>query len=332
MNRRTIAGGLAGLLLPTLGARADIQPGAPEVQAGDAAAFEPVARGLRERWTDVQSAVVLLQGRAAFSFYRDDAPEALRNVQSVEKGALSALAGIALAQGHFRSLDQPVLEILPHLRGLNADARVNAITVRHVLSMTAGFEGPGPISGRNMPPAQAWARPLVAAPGERFDYDNALVTFTVALLEAATGMPLPDYARKNLVEPLAMAEPQFRPILHLRTIDMAKLGELFLRDGRWAGKQWMAADYVRTATTPQSAGGAPVGLPHGLMWWIPPAQPPGTVFLASGYAGQAIWVHRGLEVVLAATSTVSADSQQRGHSLALIRAVAVAAQARLPAR
>ena len=41
-----------------------------------------------------------------------------------------------------------------------------------------------------------------------------------------------------------MDEPQYRPILHLRTIDMAKLGELFLRDGRWAGRPLMAADYV----------------------------------------------------------------------------------------
>lgn len=329
MKRRTL---LAGLLAPALPVHAQLKPEVPELQARDAAAFEPVARELRDRWTDVQSAVVLLQGRVAFTFYRDNAPDALRNVQSVEKSALSALAGIALGQGHFRGLEQPVVEIMPALRGLNPDPRVDAITLRQVLSMTAGFEGPGPISGRNMAPSQGWARPLVAAPGEKFNYDNALVTLAAALVAAATGVPVERYAQQQLAEPLGMAPPQFRPMVHMRTQDMARLGELFLRDGVWAGKQLVPKDYARTATTPQSAGGPPVNLQHGLMWWVPPAQPAGDIFLASGYAGQLIWVVRGMELVLAATSTISAESQQRGQTFPLMRAVAAAAQGRLASR
>ncbi len=334
MNRRSLAGGLAGLLLPTLPlAAAHAQSTAtPGDLAADGAAFEPVVRELAQSWTDVQSAVVMLQGRVALAWDRDGAPETLRNVQSVEKSALSALAGIALGQGRFRSLDQPVLEIMPAWQTLNADPRAASITLRHVLGMTTGFEGPGPITGRNMPPAQAWARPLVSAPGDRFSYDNPMVTMLATLIETVTGMPIEQYAQQALVQTMAMATPRLRPILHMRTLDMAKLGELFLRDGQWGGRQLLPADYARAATTRQSAGGPPVGLPHGLMWWVPPGQPDGNVFFASGYAGQLVWVHRTLELVLAATSTVSAESQQRGQTMPLIRAVAAAAQARAGAR
>jgi hypothetical protein len=47
--------------------------------------------------------------------------------------------------------------------------------------------------------------------------------------------------------------------------------------------------------------------------------------MASGYAGQLIWVHRPMEAVVAITSTVSSDSQQRGHAVQLVRGALYAA-------
>jgi CubicO group peptidase (beta-lactamase class C family) len=58
-----------------------------------------------------------------------------------------------------------------------------------------------------------------------------------------------------------------------------------------------------------------VDLPYGQLWWV---VSPAT-FMASGYAGQMIWVHRPTQAVVAITSTVSADSQQRGHAVQLVR-------------
>ncbi|RYZ10528.1 MAG: class C beta-lactamase-related serine hydrolase [Comamonadaceae bacterium] len=330
MNRRcraAVTAGATALAMSLVGApaHAQLRVATPQEAALDAAAFERVDQVLAETLTDVQSVVVAVGGRIAYSYHRDGAPERLRDQQSAEKSALSALVGIAIAQGHIAGLDQPVLALVPEWAARNADPRLAAMTLRHLLTLTAGFavddlRGPP----RRMTAADAWARPLAHTPGERFAYDNAAVTLLVAVLERATGMPLADFARRQLLKPLAMAEPEYAGTLRLRTIDMAKLGELFLRKGRWDGQQLVPADYVAAATQAQAGGGPPVGMPYGLMWWIVPPAGAGN-FMASGWGGQMVWVHPGLDVVVAANSSVTPASQQRGHAVRLLHSGLLAA-------
>ena len=323
MNAKPLGAALLSLclMLALNGARAELRGSSTAERELDLAAFQDVERALAQRLTDIQSVVVILRGRVAYEFYRDGAPDKLREQQSVRKSALSVVAGIALGQGHLASLDQPVLALLPEWAALNDDPRASAITLRHLLTMTAGFEvnDPSGTTGGGMLPPQAWSRPMRSVPGEKFAYDNALVPMLVAVLEKATGMPIADYARMHLVAPLELAEPSYRSGLQLRTIDMAKLGQLALRDGLWNGKQILPASYVRAATEPQNGGGPPVSMPYGLMWWVFPSQDPRRTFMASGYGGQLIWVHPALDLVVAATSTVSPESQRRGHTIELLR-------------
>lgn len=292
----------------------------PAEQARDAAAFEGVGQHIAERLADVQSVVVVLRGRVVYQYFRDGDPERLRDTQSVAKSALATLAGITLQQGQLTSLDQPVVALVPEWAGLNPDPRAAAITVRHLLTMTAGFELNDP-TGTAPPgrPDAAWKRPLGAAPGKKFAYDNALVPVLSFVLEKAAGMPLADHARKHLVAPLGMAEPSYQRGLHLRTADMARLGQLWLDQGRWDGVQLLPEDFALAGSQPQNAGGPPASLPYGYMWWSIPSAAPRRAFMASGYGGQLVWVHPGQSLVVAATATVSPASQQRGQVLQLLR-------------
>jgi CubicO group peptidase (beta-lactamase class C family) len=319
-RKLVLLGAAATVASVATGARAQIRAPSTEDQAQDGLAFADVQERLAQRWTDVESVAVVQHGRLMYEFYRDGAPDKLRNVQSVEKSALAAVAGVALARGELPHLDIPVVTLVPEWAALNADPRSRQITVRHLLTMSAGFDtgSATSITGK-LPPAQGWSRPLAAAPGERFAYDNAIVVLLPAVIERVTGLPLPEYARRHLVEPLAMTEPLYRGILHLRTVDMAKLGQLFLQQGQWAGRQLLPPEYVAAATQPQNSGGPPVAMPYGYFWWILPHAAPRRAFMASGYAGQMIWVNPSLGMVLAVTSTVSADSQRRGHALDLLR-------------
>jgi CubicO group peptidase (beta-lactamase class C family) len=288
-------------------------------QAQDAVTFQGLDPAITQQYGDVQSAVVVLRGRVVYEFYRDGAPAARRDTQSVAKSALSALAGIALGQGRIASLDQPVLSLMPEWAALNSDPHAAAITVRHLLTMTAGFDvndasGTAP-AGR---PADAWARPLRSAPGQGFAYDNASIPLLTAVVEKAAGMPLADYARQELVTPLALDEPSYQGGLRMRTLDLAKLGHLFLQRGVWDGRQIVPESYVAAATQRQNAGGPPVSLAYGYLWWVVPGNSPRPTFLASGYGGQFIWVHPPLDLVVAVTSAVSPESQRRGQALQLI--------------
>jgi CubicO group peptidase (beta-lactamase class C family) len=296
------------------------RPATQAEQALDAAAFAGVDEAITEQLTDVQSAVVVLRGRVVYEFYRDGSPARLRDVQSVAKSALSSLVGVAIGQGRIASLDVPVVALVPDWAPLNPDPRAAAITVRHLLTMTAGFEV-NDAAGTAAPgqPRDAWARPMRSAPGEAFAYDNALIPMLAAVLEKATGMPLADYARQQLAGPLAFDEPSYQGGLRLRTADMAKLGQLFLQQGTWGGRQIVPESYAMAATQPQNAGGRPVGMPYGYMWWVVPSNAPRKTFMASGFGGQFIWVHPPLDLVIAITSTVSPDSNRRCQALQLIR-------------
>lgn len=287
-----------------------------EEQRRDAASFEGLEQGIVERLTDVQSVVVVQQGRTAWQYYRDGDPAALRDPQSVAKTALATLVGSALRQGHIASLDTPVLELMPQWRSINADPRTQAVTVQHLLAMTAGFEVNDPDG--TAPPltvAKAWARPLRSAPGEAFAYDNSIGSLLIALLEKVSAQPLAAYAQQQLVQPLGMNAPSFRGGLQLRSLDMARLGQLFLQDGAWNGQALLPPGFAALSTRAHSAGGPPGRLPYGLSWWTVSDK----TFFASGYGGQFIWLHPPLGAVVVVTSSVSPGSEQRGQALQLIR-------------
>jgi CubicO group peptidase (beta-lactamase class C family) len=289
-------------------------------QAQDAVAFQGMDDAIRDQSPDVQSVVVTLRGRVVYSFYRDGLPDQPRDVQSVAKSALSVLVGMALQQGKIESLDQPIVALMPEWAGLNSDVRTSTITLRHVLTMRAGFAVDDPTgTAAAGTPRDAWARPLRHAPGEAFAYDNALIPMVGVVLEKAFGMPLAELVRVNLVTPLGMQAPVLQRGVHMRTLDMAKLGHLMLDKGAWGGRQLLPEAYALAATQPQSPGGAPAMMPYGYMWWITPQPAPRRTFLASGYGGQTILVNPALELVLAVTATASEASQRRGQSVQLVR-------------
>jgi CubicO group peptidase (beta-lactamase class C family) len=289
-------------------------------QARDSAAFKGLDAVLAEQLTDVQSAVVLLGGRVVYSFHRDGNPGRLHATQSVAKTAVSVLIGTAIAQKHIASVDQPVIELMPDWHAANSDPRAARVTLRHLLTMTSGFAIHDPTgTAPPLSPRDAWARPLAHEPGQAFAYDNSVVPMLMAILQKTTGQPVADYARQHLVEPLAMENPSYERGLAMRTADMAKLGQLYLDHGAWGGRQIVPADYVAASTQAQNAGGRPAGLSYGYLWWVVPGQAVRPTFMANGWGGQFIWVHPPLNLVVAATSTASSESNQRAHALQLIR-------------
>lgn len=291
--------------------------------------FASLGRSIAEGYTDIESVVVVQRGRTVFESYRDGS-ETLRDLQSVTKSVVSVLSGIALGQGHLRSLDRPVVELMPELAAANDDPRANRITVAHLLTMSSGFDAAARVDQLTAGVAAGiFARPLVAAPGERFRYDNRSTDLLAVLLSRLTGQDLAAFARQQLFEPLGVEAFDWRRGadghalggwgLKLRTRDMARLGQLMLQQGRWAGRQILAEGYALASTARQSDGGAPIGLPYGHLWWIAPAAVERKSFFASGFGGQLVWVHPPLELVVAITSQVSAASNARGQAISLVR-------------
>jgi CubicO group peptidase (beta-lactamase class C family) len=105
------------------------------------------------------------------------------------------------------------------------------------------------------------------------------------------GEPVDDYARRELFAPLGvqdvewLRDPDGIPFgyAHLRIAasDLAQVGELWLRGGRWDGRQLVDPGYLAEQARPQSGGGPPEDLPYGLLTWLD-----GETLMAGGWAGQ----------------------------------------------
>jgi CubicO group peptidase (beta-lactamase class C family) len=90
---------------------------------------------------------------------------------SVAKPVVSALVGIAIAQGRIGSVDDPVTRYLPELA--RRDPRFGRITLRHLLRRLLGSGQPRPVHLRRPQPRpgpgplrdRLQLRPLARAPG-----------------------------------------------------------------------------------------------------------------------------------------------------------------------
>jgi CubicO group peptidase (beta-lactamase class C family) len=324
---------------------------APPPSAAERAFDAEVFAGLQARaeaLVDIRGLVVLRRGRVAFEYQRGGLQTPpLQPVESVTKSVLALLVGMAVEQGRIASLDQPVLALLPQLLDANDDPRAQRLTVRHLLTMTAGFQA----SERRFFDAKerarfAMGRRFEAEPGAEFRYDNPAADLLAALLAQAVGATPAAYAQRHLFAPLGIdtsdwaRDEQGHHLgfsgLQLRTRDMARIGQLMLQQGRWADRSVVGEDFVRAATTRSNGGGPPVGLPYGHLWWVAPSDAPRPPFVASGFGGQFIWVDPALDLVIAASADPTPASAARGQSLELIRQRIVPAVARsqadLPAR
>jgi len=285
----------------------------------------------------LRTVVVATEDRIVFEQYYGSDPDTYRVVNSVTKSVVSTLIGIALHEGLIGSLDDTMAELLPRY----ADAmspRVAGATLRHLLTMTAGFPGTQGATAPDFTKSTHWVRDILthpeSAPGSRFRYSDGTSHLLAAVLEEATGTSALNFARSRLFGPLgidtqpafdpaASEEPQAKDLadyqnadfawprdpqgvstgwwgIKLRPRDMVKLGQLFLAGGRWENQQVVPADWVDQATARQVAAEGP-GDGYGYQWWTSTTDGD-EAFAAVGYGGQIIQVVPDRNVVVV-TST-----------------------------
>jgi CubicO group peptidase (beta-lactamase class C family) len=135
------------------------------------------------------------------------APSMRYAIGSVSK-QFTATAVLLLAEEGKLSLDDKVAKWFPRL------TRANEVSIRQLLSMTAGFQDYWPQDyvfplmqrpGTAEEIMQRWAaKPLDFDPGTRWQYSNTNYVIAGAIVERVGGMPLMDFMRRRIFTPLAM--------------------------------------------------------------------------------------------------------------------------------
>jgi len=243
---------------------------------------------------------------------------------SVRKSVLSALIGIAVAGGQ--------IDLSQTLAALGIDdnppltAAEKQATVGDLLKARSGVYHPALYETRRM----ARQRPARGThpPGSFWYYNNWDFNALATIYETRTGEKLFEAVAKHLAGPLEMED--FRPQdgryvtgdasvhaaypMRLSTRDLARLGLLYLRKGRWRDRQVVPAEWVSDSTAAHSDAGR--GRSYGYMWWgingrdcFPAAKPNDRCFFAAGNYGQYVLVIPALDLVI--VHRVNTDKSRR---------------------
>ncbi len=260
-----------------------------------------------------------------FSREVDFGPTDLHDMRSVSKSVVSLLVGVAIGQGRIAGVTTPVLDFYPRDQDLRTPAR-SAITIEHLLTMSSGLAWKEEVTTygtrANDETHLLWAwspyryvldRPMVAFPGERFNYSGGDNTLLADILERATGKDLRELARTELFAPLGIESWEWvtdlygRPVpfagLRLRPRDLAKIGRMLLHHGQWQGRQIVPADWVAASLAAHIATGD--GLQYGYQWWVGSVQRRGKAIAwsaAIGNGGQRLYVLPELDMAVVVTA------------------------------
>ncbi len=131
--------------------------------------------------------------------------------------SFTASAVLALRDDGALNLDDPAEEYVPELRGWPLASPDSArVSLRHLLTMTAGFPTDDPWGDRQQGlPLAEFAKFLAGgvgfnwAPGTRFEYSNLGYAILGRVITAVTGTAYQDYIRDRLLRPLGMTSTGF---------------------------------------------------------------------------------------------------------------------------
>lgn len=266
------------------------------------------------------------------AYFNEYNADFLHEAQSVTKSFQSILVGILLDQRYIPHLDIPIHTYLPDYQSLFTIEK-QAITLRHLLTMTAGFdwnESHKPYfslyenHSNQLAMSKDWlyfalSRPLANPPGKVFNYNSASPILISQIIKETTCISNESFAQKYVFEPLdiqdyyyqkSAKDPDLLADIDLTPRDLAKLGLLMLQKGIWQGKQIVSSKWIEASTQshivfPSKKEG------YGYFWWTKEFKVKKMSirsYYAWGYGGQHIFVFPSLDVVIVMTGGIYATN------------------------
>jgi CubicO group peptidase (beta-lactamase class C family) len=238
---------------------------------------------------------------------------------SMAKSFASALVGIAIDEGHIKSVDEPITNYLPEL--LKKDKRFKSISIKNLLTMSSGIKYE---EGATLPWSEqaddtktyystdlrelALNSQIEGKPGQYFEYNNYNPLLVGMILERATGMHVAGYLQQKLWKPMGMEADgswsldskkdgfeKMESGVNARARDFARFGMLFAKEGSWRGKQLISRVWVEQSTRPDTS--MDPSQDYQYFWWV--NTPDGkNHFSAQGNYGQYIYVAPEKDLVI----------------------------------
>lgn len=280
--------------------------------------------------------IVVQGGEVLFEHYAPDhGPNAAWVSFSVSKSVTSMLIGAAVRDGYIPSVDAPVANYLPRLRGTPYESA----TIRHVLNMASGVAWNEDYADPASDVSRAGAAngvdlvayladlPAAHAPDEVFNYSTGETNLVGEILRAAIGNNASTYLEHRIWKPFGMESDATWLLgapgggetggccISATLRDYARLGLFAMGGGVLAdGTRVLPENWMEASTTPSPA--APF---YGYLWWLGD----GDAFDAQGIFGQRIHIDPARDLVIAMHSNAPAavGTDYHRHQRAVLDAI-----------
>ena len=236
---------------------------------------------------------------------------------SVAKSMLSTIAGIALDRGLIPGLDDRVGDVVKD--GGYDSPHNKLVTWRNHLQQESEWEGELWGKNANFLGTEGFGRGQmkprqIQEPGSFYEYNDVRINrFALSLLRRFK-KPIPDVFRDEVMNPIGASTTwKWVPYTNayvdvdgkrmasvsggtrwgggmwINSLDMARLGLLWLRGGVWGDRRIVSQAYVKAATTPSAHGPD-----YGFLWWLNTKEgwpgTPATAYRAVGNGGNIIFI------------------------------------------
>jgi CubicO group peptidase (beta-lactamase class C family) len=164
-------------------------------------------------------------------------------------------------------------------------------------------------------------RDVSEPPGKKFYYNSGLTILLGGIIKNTSGLYIDDFSGQYLFSPMGISDYHWDKFedgniqtdggLHLRPRDMAKIGYMIMKNGRWKDRQIVSREWVAESTKRHIDAR---GIGYGYQWWIGKTKIDNQtiqVLFASGHGGQKIFIIPELDLVAVFTSRVF---NSKGHS------------------
>ena len=305
--------------------------------------------------TDVSALLILKDGKIRYENYWLTGGREVKWISmSVGKSFVSALIGIALDQGHIKSIQDPVTIYVPQLK----DSAYDGVSIKDILQMSSGaswnedYGDPNSDINRSVRifalggSLDEFAASLTNEnePGTFNRYNSTDTQVLGMLLREATGSSITEFMQEMLWDQIGAEDNAYWLLdsenmevayggLNATARDYAKLGELYRLRGRMNNKQIIPEKWIDESVRPDaphlmpgenSMSDYPLG--YGYQWWIPDESGD---YMAIGVYNQFIYVspkNNSVVVQLAANKIYGVDAIETTvsefESIAFLRTLA----------
>jgi hypothetical protein len=216
-------------------------------------------------FTKTSAFLIIRNDSVIYEYYgKGNHEPTIYNPFSITKAFVTTLTGIAIKEGKIESVDDPVSKYLVEFK----ESKVGEIKIRQLLKHTSGIK----FNDNNIGNARyyyckslrkhVYKTELDNSPGIEFKYSSANTQLLAMLIERVIDTTLSAYLESRLWQILGVQydatwsmdrkggnamEKAFSG-LNCTSVDMAKLGRLYLQNGKWDNKTILPEDFVKEAT------------------------------------------------------------------------------------